>query len=67
MDQFPQPSYPNTVVPGKKLPGGRLVGGIPRTDLHRINIAARGKAVIGLPAGDLQYMRQPAKHSHRSY
>ena len=52
--------YPKTVVPGKKLPGRRLVGGLPRTDLHHINVAAKGKGVIGLPAGDLQYMRQLA-------
>jgi hypothetical protein len=44
MDQFPEPGYPKTALPGKKLPGRRLVSGLPRTDLHRINVTAMGKA-----------------------
>ena len=58
MDQFPQPGYPKMTVPGKKLPGRRLVGGLPRTDLHPINVAAWSKTAIGPPSGNLQYIRQ---------
>ena len=41
MNQFPQPGPPQTVVPGEKRLGRSLVGGLPRTDLHRINVTAR--------------------------
>jgi hypothetical protein len=51
MNQFPQPGPPQTVVPGKKRLGRSLVGGLPRTDLHRVNVTARKKDAIALPAG----------------
>jgi len=41
MDQFPQAGPPQTVVPGEERPGRSPVGGLPRTDLHRINLTAR--------------------------
>ncbi len=43
MDQFSQPGYPETVVPGQEHLGRSLVGGLPRTDLHRINVTAMEK------------------------
>jgi hypothetical protein len=46
MDQFPQPGHPETVVPGKKRLGRSLVGGLPRTDLHRINVTAVEEGAI---------------------
>jgi hypothetical protein len=50
MNQFPQPGPPQTVVPGKKRLGSSLVGGLPRSDLHRLNITATEKGTIVLPA-----------------
>ena len=50
MNQFPQPGPPQTVVPGKKRLGSSPVGGLPRPDLHRINITTREKGTIVLPA-----------------
>jgi hypothetical protein len=44
MHQFSQAGRPETVVPGKERLGNGLVGGLPRPDLHRINITARRKA-----------------------
>jgi hypothetical protein len=41
MDQFLQPGRTQTVVPGQERPGRSLVSGLPRTDLHRINVTAR--------------------------
>jgi hypothetical protein len=41
MDQFLQPGHTQTVVPGQERPGRSLVSGLPRTDLHRINVTAR--------------------------
>jgi hypothetical protein len=49
-NQFSQPGRPETVVPGKKRLGSSLVGGLPRSDLHRINIAASEEGMIVLPA-----------------
>jgi len=43
-NQFSQPGRPETVVPGKKRLGSSLVGGLPRSDLHRLNITAKRKA-----------------------
>jgi hypothetical protein len=43
-DQFSQAGYPETIMPDKKLLGRSLVGGLPRTDLHRINLTAMGQA-----------------------
>ena len=40
MDQFPQTGRPDAVVPGEERLGRSLVGGLPRTDLHRINTIA---------------------------
>jgi hypothetical protein len=37
-------------VPGKKRLSSGLVGGLPRPDLHRINITAREKGIIVLLA-----------------
>jgi hypothetical protein len=31
------------VVPGEERPGRSLVGGLPRTDLHRINVTLARK------------------------
>ena len=39
--QFSQPGPPEAVVPGQERLGRSLVGGLPRTDLHRINVTAR--------------------------
>jgi hypothetical protein len=41
VDQFSQPGCPEAVVPGEECLGRSLVGGLPRTDLHRINVTAR--------------------------
>ena len=40
MDQFSQPGYPQTMVPAQERLDRNLVGGLPRTDLHRINVTA---------------------------
>jgi hypothetical protein len=50
MNQLSQPGPPETVVPGKKRLGCSLVGGLPRSDLHCINVTAREKGTIVLPA-----------------
>jgi len=43
IDQFSQPGHPHTVVPGEERPGRRLADGLPRTDLHRINVTLARK------------------------
>jgi hypothetical protein len=46
MNQFSQPGPPETAVPGEKCAGSGLVGGLPRSDLHRINITVSEKGTI---------------------
>jgi hypothetical protein len=46
--QFSQAGHPETVVAGKKLLGRSLIGGVPRTDLHRINVTAMKQGAIAL-------------------
>ena len=43
MDQFPQTGHPETAMPGEERLHRSLVGGLPRTDLHRINVTAMEK------------------------
>jgi hypothetical protein len=50
MNQFSQPGHPETAVPDKKRLGSGLVGGLPRSDLHRINITVSEKGTIVLSA-----------------
>jgi hypothetical protein len=57
MSQFPQPGPPQTVVPGKKRLSSSLVGGLPRSDLHRINVTATEKGTIVLPPKDFRGRR----------
>jgi hypothetical protein len=35
-------------VPGQEGPGRSLIGGIPRTDLHRLNLTARQNGATAL-------------------
>src|SRR6266568_705586 len=42
----------DTVVPGKKRLGCSLVGGLPRTDLHRINVTPMKKGAIACCPGE---------------
>jgi hypothetical protein len=45
---------PETVAPGGECPGRSLVSGLPRPDLHRINVTALAEAAIAvLPPGVL--------------
>jgi hypothetical protein len=46
IDQFPQAGYPQTVVPGQERAGRSLVGGLPRTDLHCINLTTMAQGTI---------------------
>jgi hypothetical protein len=60
----PPAGPPKTVVPGNKRLGRSLAGGLPGTDLHRINVAARKKGTIDLPAGDFQVHAAARKTFH---
>jgi len=66
MDQFLQAGPPQTVVPGKERPGRNLVGGLPRTNLHRINVTATEQGTKARCPGDSSYrLRRLARHSPR--
>ena len=40
MDQFSQAGRAEAVMPGQERLGRGLVGGLPRADVHRINVTA---------------------------
>jgi hypothetical protein len=65
-DQFSQAGRPQAVVPGEERLGRRLVSGLPRTDLHRINVTAAQQAAIAPPARESrEKIQRLAKHSQR--
>ena len=43
VNQFAQPGHPEAVVPGKERLGHSPVGGLPRTNLHQMNVTAKQK------------------------
>ena len=59
MDHLPQPGHPQTAVLGKKRLGRRLVGGLPRTNVHRSNVAVMEKRANSpaAPTGESRYGR----------
>ena len=47
MDQFSQAGRAEAVMPGQERLGRGLVGGLPRADVHRINVTAQESVMDG--------------------
>lgn len=47
MDQFSQAGRAEAVMPGQERLGRGLVGGLPRGDVHRINVTAQESVMDG--------------------